>query len=366
MGQTRHRSNKLQRLVDDFAQTCRHRGIEVSLPVIEHGLRDRIDTVAHHMGVTSATALRRYFDDSWGREMAEQFCVDVEAGHARLADAADVADAVLPVAFLGRLVAALGQAQLFAAVNTDPHTTGPHPADGAPADSPALQLLPVLDTLRPTVGRFEPWTAAEANTGLGLALRTAGRAGLEPDEAQVPGRVLAQTREVLEDFTRRLQPGPGQWRACRCDGPCAEQDTPTQVRDAVRSDLDLLHLALDHHTIGQTPAGHNDHHDSDGDGGARVLRFMRSPTTEQGLSLFQPDQRASASGDREGCSATALTTAAQVTGSPARRLHPHNQAPELPERQVEKGSWPQTRVPDAGVGHTPPRQLHPCVHRGTV
>ncbi|ALE85413.1 transposase [Pseudonocardia sp. HH130629-09] len=56
------------------------------------------------------------------------------------------------------------------------------------------------------------------------------------------------------------------------------------------------------------------------------------------VSLFQPDQRASASGDREGCSATALTTAAQVTGSPARRLHPHNQAPELPERQVEKGS----------------------------
>ncbi|WP_414706228.1 hypothetical protein [Pseudonocardia sp. HH130629-09] len=56
------------------------------------------------------------------------------------------------------------------------------------------------------------------------------------------------------------------------------------------------------------------------------------------VSLFQPDQRASASGDREGCSATALTTAAQVTGSLARRLHPHNQAPELPERQVEKGS----------------------------
>ncbi|ANY05320.1 hypothetical protein [Pseudonocardia sp. HH130630-07] len=68
---------------------------------------------------------------------------------------------------------------------------------------------------------------------------------------------------------------------------------------------------------------------------ARAAEELRSGA-HRALSLFQPDQRASASGDREGCSATALTTAAQVTGSPARRLHPHNQAPELPERQVEK------------------------------
>ncbi|WP_068798485.1 hypothetical protein [Pseudonocardia sp. HH130630-07] len=73
--------------------------------------------------------------------------------------------------------------------------------------------------------------------------------------------------------------------------------------------------------------------------------LSRIPPVTEAVSLFQPDQRASASGDREGCSATALTTAAQVTGSPARRLHPHNQAPELPERQVEKGS--------VGVFHSP-------------
>nr|WP_231974495.1 alpha-mannosidase [Pseudonocardia sp. HH130630-07] len=75
------------------------------------------------------------------------------------------------------------------------------------------------------------------------------------------------------------------------------------------------------------------------------------------LSLFQPDQRASASGDREGCSATALTTAAQVTGSPARRLHPHNQAPELPERQVEKGSLAAL----TGEGDRPVR-INPVSH----
>ncbi|WP_082375437.1 DUF3291 domain-containing protein [Pseudonocardia sp. HH130629-09] len=76
-----------------------------------------------------------------------------------------------------------------------------------------------------------------------------------------------------------------------------------------------------------------------------VLRRKRESFVPRSgtMSLFQPDQRASASGDREGCSATALTTAAQVTGSPARRLHPHNQAPELPERQVEKGSMAAER-----------------------
>lgn len=72
MGQTGRRSNKLQRLVDDFAQTCRARGIEVSRPVIEHGLRDRIDTIAQHMGITETTALRNYFDDSWGQGGEEQ------------------------------------------------------------------------------------------------------------------------------------------------------------------------------------------------------------------------------------------------------------------------------------------------------
>lgn len=275
MGQTGRRSNKLQRLVDDFAETCRSRGIEVSRPVIEHGLRDRIDMVAQHMGITETTALRNYFDDSWGQEMAERFCADVEAGEARLAAAPD---AMLPAGFVGRLVAALGQAQFFAAVNTAslaaPDSPGA-PSNDAPADAagPVASLLSSM-TGHPSV-RFDPHMAAEATTGLGMALHDAATGpGLEIAEVEVSGRVLAQTREVLEDLARRLEPGPGQWRACGCEGPCEEQDTPTLVGDAVRTDLELLYRALD-----QDPLTRHDADDATDDD-AQVLQFDRAVKSE--------------------------------------------------------------------------------------
>lgn len=278
MGQTGRRSNKLQRLVDDFAETCRSRGIEVSRPVIEHGLRDRIDMVAQHMGITETTALRNYFDDSWGQEMAEQFCADVEAGEARLAA---VPDAVLPAGFVGRLVAALGQAQFFAAVNTASLAAADSP--GVPSnDAPADAARPVASLLSSSTGhhpsvRFDPHMAAEATTGLGIALHDAATGpGLEIAEVEVSGRVLAQTREVLEDLARRLEPGPDQWRACGCEGPCEEQDTPTLVGDAVRTDLELLYRTLDQDPLTRYGT------DAASDGDAQVLQFGRAAKSEHG------------------------------------------------------------------------------------
>ncbi|WP_145984197.1 MULTISPECIES: hypothetical protein [unclassified Pseudonocardia] len=274
MGQTEHQSSKFQRLVDDFADTCRARGIQVSLPVIEHGLRERIDEVAYHTGVDATAALRDYFADSWGAQMAERFCADVEAGEARLAS---IPDAVIAVGLVGRLVAALGQAQFFAAVNTGPDaatTTHRRPADPdhEPDSGPATSGSHGTTGLAPC---FDVHTAADATAGLGLALSDAS---IGPDVAvakiEIPGRVLAQTREVLEDLVRRLEPGPGQWRACGCPGPCDEQDIPSQVHDALRDDLEQLDLALDqnptHGVQGhQYPSGQTSH------GDAQVLPFTR-------------------------------------------------------------------------------------------
>ena len=223
MGQTGRRSNKLQRLVGDVAETCRSRGIEVSRPVIEHGLRDRIDMVAQHMGITETTALRNYFDDSWGQEMAERFCADVEAGEARLAAAPD---AMLPAGFVGRLVAALGQAQFFAAVNTAslaaPDSPGA-PSNDAPADAagPVASLLSSM-TGHPSV-RFDPHLAAEATTGLGRALHDAATGpGLEIAEVEVSGRVLARP-------ARSWKTSPAAWNPARVSGG------PVDVRDPARN-----------------------------------------------------------------------------------------------------------------------------------
>lgn len=131
-------------------------------------------------------------------------------------------------------------------------------------------------TSHPSV-RFDPHMEAEATTGLGLALHDAATGpSLEIAEVEVSGRVLAQTREVLEDLARRLEPGPGQWRACGCEGPCEEQDTPTLVRDAVQTDLELLYRALD-----QEPLARHDAH-GPGGGEAQVLQFVRSTKSEHG------------------------------------------------------------------------------------
>jgi hypothetical protein len=268
--------DKLQRLVDDFAQTCLSQSIEVPQSMIEHGLRDRIDQVAQHLGITSTAALHIYVDESWGRVMAEQFCADIDVGEARLAAAPD---AILAVGFLGRLVASLGQAQFFAAVNSDPLApTSRAATSGAGDGSDPIQAL-LHRPMPSAAGRINPHPAADAITGLGLALHTAAGPDLEVAEVEVPGRVLAQTREILEDLARRLEPGPGQWRACGCDGPGDARDSPTTVRDAVRIDLEQLHLALDPNPGPCLPYRHEQECKNSE---ARVLPFVRSTKADRG------------------------------------------------------------------------------------
>lgn len=286
------RTSKFSRLVDDFLTTCQQRGVEMSRPLIEQHLRDAIAGTAQHMGVTTQTALRSYFDDNWGHQAAHLLCDQHDLEHAKL-DATP--DAVLPLAFTGRLVAALGQAHFFAALNTDPHLNDiaarsraahtppaqveppPEPTDTAGTDVVDPEILEAV--LHEAAGarrpRFDARTAGEASTGLGMALAhahaTTDRDGHPVAEVAVDGQVLGKTREVLLDLLDRLAPRPGRWRACQCPGPCDEADTTALIRATMTEDLETLQRFLD-----QDPAPPDDEKrpgDHPAAHGGQLLRF---------------------------------------------------------------------------------------------
>jgi hypothetical protein len=114
----------------------------------------------------------------------------------------------LAVRVAGRLLAALGQALLYAATNGD-----------------ARQPTPVMDLRR----------AAEAVSGLGLAIRDA-----QPGDplVTVGADVVAWTRATLEVLRDQLHTGA--WSFCPCGENHGQDATDAGVLAAVRNDL--LHL----------------------------------------------------------------------------------------------------------------------------
>lgn len=276
---TTRRAGRFGRLVDDFDTVCRDAGVTLARQKIERLLTERITAVAQRMRVTERTALRSYFSDTWGTETATRLCADLSARQAAL-DATP--DSRMPVWLVARLIAALGQAQLFAAINTDlddvhpdmTGTAGPHRPHHEP-------LNPPMDT-----ADYDGQTAANATTGLALAVHVAFTTPAPPEpeavptiparrshaqrphdgpahrpvgdaasdaggdsgdagDVAVPGPIAGQTRQTLHAFAELL--GSGAWRSCHCgpDDSCTERDTPHQVREAVRRDLELLDATLD-------------------------------------------------------------------------------------------------------------------------
>ncbi len=111
---------KFKALVADFVATTADLGGTIDPEVVAIELRQRIQFIAAQIRVAEATLLRNCMPDDWGREMARQTYRLVKEREARI-DAAPGRQLPLPAA--GRLIAALGQAPLFADVNnaaTDP------------------------------------------------------------------------------------------------------------------------------------------------------------------------------------------------------------------------------------------------------
>ena len=198
-------SRKFKTLVADFVSTTAELGGSIAPDVVATELKHRIRAIATQIGVTEATALRTYFPDAWGRDMARAAYRQIQERDAHI-DAAP--DQQLPLRVVGRLVAALGQAMLFFTVN-----------NGA-AD--------------PACG-FNPKETSEAITGLGMALTS------PPDRdslVTVSGNTLAWARDALIAFRDNLQ--HRRWSSCPCGEQHGQNHTDSAVLDAVREDLLLI------------------------------------------------------------------------------------------------------------------------------
>ena len=238
------RQGKFRRLVEDFAATLEQHGASMPLAVIEQFVADRITVVAPQVGISEQTVLRNHLSDSWGADMARRAIEDraIDRARHRLSS-----DAALPLALVGALVAALGQAQLFAAVNAeDSDDLG---LDEGPVETgESARVTAAWDNSMPGgPPHYSPEGAANASSGLGLALRdTAMGETVQPgqDMLMVPGSVLLDTRRALEAFEDRLR--RGRWVSCRCPD-CAETigvgPDPTAIKTADRVAEDRALLA---------------------------------------------------------------------------------------------------------------------------
>jgi hypothetical protein len=196
---------KFKALVADFVNTTAKLGGTIDPEVVTVELRQRIQFIAAQIGVTEATVLRNYMDDDWGRDMARQTYRQIQERDAHI-DAEP--NQQLPLKTVGRLIAALGQALLYFTVNT------------------------ATDDL---TCRFNPKEAAEAVTGLGLALTSHPNDG---STVTVGGNILAWTRDALIVFRNNLQ--QQRWSSCPCGEDCGQHETDAAVLRALGEDLQLL------------------------------------------------------------------------------------------------------------------------------
>jgi len=197
---------KFRALVSDFVTTTAELGATIDPKIVTIELRQRIQLIAAQIGVTEATVLRNHMPDSWGRDMARQTYRQIQEHDAHI-DAAP--DHQLPLNSVGRLIAALSQGLLFHTVNNNATTD--------------------------LTNAFNPKEAAEALTGLGMALCA------HPDDNRpvtIAGNVLAWTKDALVAFADNL--AHQRWSSCPCGQDCGQQVTDEGVLRAVRDDLQLL------------------------------------------------------------------------------------------------------------------------------
>jgi hypothetical protein len=199
------RRGKLARIVDDFVATADLNGTTVAPEAVTEQLNARIDAIAKQVGVTAQTVLNTYIDEDWGRKLALQMISEL-ADRQRVLAATPAEHLALPVA--GRLIAALGQATLYAAINRN-----------------AVQKAPAMDLRQ----------AAEAITGLGLAI-----AECPPGQnlVPVPADIVMSSRTTLHSLRDHLR--AADWTFCPCGESHGQDETDAAVLSAVEADLRLL------------------------------------------------------------------------------------------------------------------------------
>ena len=206
------RRGKFARLVEDFVATVDELGGRADPTVVAAELEARIDAIAAQLHITTQTVLRTYIDEDWAGQMAETMMADLQARKA--ATVVPGAPEHFAVRVAGRLLAALGQAMLYATTNNDPR-----------------QPLPAMDLRQ----------AAEAVTGLGLAVHEC-----PPGEqlVTVSADIVAWTRATLEVFRDQLR--AGNWTSCPCGEQHGQDAVDAGVLDAVSKDLLYLPAVAQH------------------------------------------------------------------------------------------------------------------------
>ncbi len=199
------RQGKRARLVSDFVRTVEELGCRVDPAAVAEELDARINAIAAQLHVTTQTVLRTYIDDDWGRQAAQDLMAELSDREAAVVGGPDE---LFAVRVIGRLVAALGQAMLYACVNDD-----------------HAQPVPQLDARR----------AAEAISGLGLAIHGVSSGD---DLVVVSAQVVAWTRSTLEVFRDQLRAGA--WSSCPCGELHGQVDADVAVLRAVNHDLLFL------------------------------------------------------------------------------------------------------------------------------
>ncbi|MDN5920001.1 MAG: hypothetical protein L0I76_33700, partial [Pseudonocardia sp.] len=244
------RRGKFRRLVDDFQATLDGLGASMPTEAVEALLSERITEVAAVLGITEATALRSHFADDWGADMARRAWAELADQDARQAQ---TPANWVPVELVARLIAALGQAQLFAAVNNGYSPDAPASTDEcwpveSGEDDRHAAVLTAVRQQRSRHGRglptYDPATAAQATSGLGLALHgPALDATLDDGEVWVSGEVLAQTRDSLAGFAEQLR--RRRWSPCPCGDDHGQDQITEDVLAAVVGDLAELYYLVD-------------------------------------------------------------------------------------------------------------------------
>jgi hypothetical protein len=207
--QVRPARRRLRRTVDAL-------GGSVDPTVVAEELQLRIDGIAAQMRVTPQTVLRSYIDDDWGQVTATAMMAEVKQRAAPTGPPEHLA-----VRVAARVLAALGQAMIYAAINKRPAATSTGP--GSPPSRRS---------------------------------RVRSRAGHPRGPTQCPVRhrrrrhrrlVTHATLEVLRD-----QLASGAWTFCPCDEHHGQDATDAEVLAAVRADLLHLPPATDTTTRGPT------------------------------------------------------------------------------------------------------------------
>ena len=243
------RRGKFRELVNTCHGMLLRAGLEVAVGELDQLLAEHLRATAAQAGISEQTALRSYVDADWARSTADRLITAAARGlplevpgrsgqgfgHPPAPDAEGELDTVSALSVL----AALGQAQLYAVVND---AARPRAVQAAPEGPPRRPPRAALG-----VAGFDAAAAAEVTTLLADAVADDPAAGV----VRVPLEALRAALRTLAVFVAHLD--DRRWLLCRCCPPEEQSEGIAELRARVAVDAAHLEHALQQ-SLARTPA----------------------------------------------------------------------------------------------------------------